>query len=137
MAAVVPALLGDHGRRADGGLAVVFALGILSVVVLTGYVGQVSLCQATFMGISAFGTGWLVNFGLNFWVAAAVGVVLAFFLGVIVGLPALRLRGILLAIVTVGVALSFDYYFFQDKAFDWFNGGCRAGWSRRRATSSG
>ena len=109
-------------------VAVLFAFGILSVVILTGYAGQVSLCQATFMGISAFTTASLVNHGLNFFIAAACGVVAAFLVGVIVGIPALRLKGILLAIVTVGVALGFDDYFFKDRAFEWFNGGV-GGWT--------
>ncbi|MFN2464281.1 MAG: branched-chain amino acid ABC transporter permease [Candidatus Dormibacteria bacterium] len=109
-------------------VAVLFGFGILSVVILTGYAGQVSLCQATFMGISAFTTASLVNHGINFFVAAVGGVLASFLLGVIVGIPALRLKGITLAIVTVGVALGFDDYFFKDKAFDWFNGGV-GGWS--------
>jgi ABC-type branched-subunit amino acid transport system permease subunit len=108
-------------------VTVLYAFGILSVVILTGYVGQVSLCQATFMGISAFTVGALVNSGVNYFAAAVVGVLAAFVLGVLVGIPALRLRGILLAIVTVGVALSFDYYFYQDQVFAWFNGGL-SGW---------
>ncbi|MGI8609563.1 MAG: branched-chain amino acid ABC transporter permease [Candidatus Dormibacteria bacterium] len=126
--ALVPARFNNLSIRSDAALAVIFALAILSVVVLTGYVGQVSLCQGTFIGISAFATGWLFNAGFNYWAAAGVGVVLSFILGVLVGLPALRLRGILLAVVTVGVALSFDYYFFQDDAFAWFNGGT-GGWA--------
>ena len=109
-------------------LALVFGLGVLSVVVLTGYAGQVSLCQATFMGISAFATGALATHGFNYFIAAIIGVFVSFFLGVAVGIPALRLRGILLAIVTVGVAISFDYFFFQDAALSWFNGGL-AGWT--------
>ncbi|MEA2645750.1 MAG: branched-chain amino acid transport system permease protein [Chloroflexota bacterium] len=136
VAGILPALSGSIAIRADASFAVIFALGILSVVVLTGYVGQVSLCQATFMGISAYGTAWLVNSGVNYWVAAVVGVILAFGLGVLVGIPALRLRGILLAIVTVGVALSFDVYFFQDDAFAWFNGG-GGGWGVDGATLFG
>jgi branched-chain amino acid transport system permease protein len=109
-------------------LAVVYAFGVLSVVVLSGYVGQVSLCQATFVGLAAFSTAALVNgLGFNYFVSAGVGVLGAFVLGVIVGIPALRLRGILLAIVTAGVALCFDYYFFQDPQFTWFNGGV-GGW---------
>jgi sulfate-transporting ATPase len=132
--ALLPNILGIGGMLGPlssvqaGSLAVIFGLGILSVVILTGYVGQVSLCQATFMGVSAFGTAWLVNSGLNYWVAAVAGVVMAASLGIVVGVPALRLRGILLAIVTLGVALSFDNYFFQDDAFRWFNGGL-SGWA--------
>lgn len=108
-------------------VAVLYGFGILSVVILTGYVGQVSLCQATFMGVAAFTVGTLLNQGVNYFVAAVIGIAAAFVLGVLVGLPALRLRGILLAIVTVGVALSFDAYFYQDSAFAWFNGGL-SGW---------
>jgi len=114
--------------RLDAALAVIFGFAILSLVLLTGYVGQVSLCQATFMGVAAYGTGMLTaTFHLNYWVAAVAGVLMAFLLGVAVGLPALRLRGILLAIVTLGVALVFDKYFFRDDAFTWFTNGSE-GW---------
>jgi branched-chain amino acid transport system permease protein len=137
VAGLLPLLL-PHSLEIGGVLAtsLVFAFGILSVVVLTGYVGQVSLCQATFMGISAFGTAALVGHGVNYFAAAAFGTLLAFSLGVAVGIPALRLRGILLAIVTVGVALSFDYFFFQDQAFGWFNGGL-SGWRVQSASLFG
>jgi branched-chain amino acid transport system permease protein len=129
VAAFIPLLPALHNLSyaLDAAYAVMFALTILSVVILTGYVGQVSLCQGTFMGVSAFATGWLYNAGFNYLLAALCGVIIAFALGVLVGIPALRLRGILLAIVTVGVALSFDYFFFQDQSFGWFNGGL-SGW---------
>jgi branched-chain amino acid transport system permease protein len=112
------------GRMA---LAVIWAFAVLSVIVLTGYVGQVSLCQGTFVGVSAFATASLVNHGANYFLAGATGVVLAFALGVAVGIPALRLQGILLAVTTAGVALAFDYFFYQDDFFSWFNGG-KSGW---------
>ena len=140
VAALVPLLLpvGMQNLAIGGALAVsvLYAFGVLSVVVLTGYVGQVSFCQATFMGISALATAALVNHGLNYFASAAVGVALSFALGIIVGIPALRLRGILLAVVTVGVALSFDYFFFQDASFGWFNGGL-SGWKVEEATFFG
>lgn len=133
IAAVVP-LLPFFGKNlvaaSVAAVAVLYAFGILSVVVLTGYVGQVSLCQATFMGISAFTTAAVVNQvpSIPYLGAAVIGVLVSFLFGVLVGLPALRLRGILLAIVTVGIALVFDYYFSIDGAFKWFNGGL-SGWS--------
>jgi branched-chain amino acid transport system permease protein len=126
-AAFIPLPLNNLVAANVAAVAVLYGFGILSVVILTGYVGQVSLCQATFMGVSAFTVGAMTNLGVNYFAAAVAGVVVAFTLGVLVGIPALRLRGILLAIVTVGVALSFDYYFFQDRAFDFFNGGV-SGW---------
>jgi branched-chain amino acid transport system permease protein len=112
----------------DAALAVVYGLAILSLVLLTGYVGQVSLCQATFVGIGAYTSAWLFNvFHVNYLLAMAGATAAAFALGVLIGLPALRLRGIMLAIVTLGVALVFDRYFFTDHAFDWFTNGA-SGW---------
>jgi branched-chain amino acid transport system permease protein len=125
--AVIPTGL-DLELQFDAALAAIYGLAILSLVLLTGYVGQISLCQATFMGISAFGTGMLVNtFHLNYFVAAPIGVLMSFLVGIAVGIPALRLRGILLAVVTLGVALVFDKYLFIDSAFAWFTGG-NFGW---------
>ena len=118
----------DIGFQFDAALALVWGFSILSLVLLTGYVGQVSLCQATFAGVGAYGAGMMVStFHASYLVAVLVGVVAAFALGLLVGLPALRLRGITLAIVTLGIALVFDRYVFQDHIFDWFTGGS-GGW---------
>ena len=118
----------DVGLKFDAALSLVWAFAILSVVLLTGYVGQVSLCQATFAGVGAYAAGMIVNtFHAGYIVGIIVGVIAAFALGVLVGLPALRLRGITLAIVTLGIALVFDKYVFQDHIFDWFTGGT-GGW---------
>jgi len=118
----------DVGLKFDAALSLVWAFAILSVVLLTGYVGQVSLCQATFAGVGAYAAGMIVNtFHAGYVVGIIVGVIAAFALGVLVGLPALRLRGITLAIVTLGIALVFDKYVFQDHIFDWFTGGT-GGW---------
>jgi branched-chain amino acid transport system permease protein len=112
----------------DAALALVWGICLLSLVLLTGYVGQVSLCQATFAGVGAYGAGMMVStFHAGYLIAVLVGVLGAFALGLLVGLPALRLRGITLAIVTLGIALVFDRYVFQDHIFDWFTGGS-GGW---------
>jgi ABC-type branched-subunit amino acid transport system permease subunit len=76
------------------------------------------------------------SFHVDYIVAVAAGVAGAFSLGVLVGLPALRLRGITLAIVTLGIALVFDRYVFQDHAFEWFTGGS-GGWRVDNATMFG
>jgi ABC-type branched-subunit amino acid transport system permease subunit len=118
----------DVGFKFDAALAVIWGFGLLSLVLLTGYVGQISLCQATFAGVGAYAAGMMVaTFHADYLAAIAVGVGAAFVLGVLVGLPALRLRGITLAIVTLGIALVFDRYVFQDHAFEWFTGGS-GGW---------
>ena len=127
----------DVGFKFDAALAVIWAFGLLSLVLLTGYVGQISLCQATFAGVGAYGAGMMVSsLHADYAVAVIAGVAAAFILGVLVGLPALRLRGITLAIVTLGIALVFDRYVFQDQAFEWFTGGS-GGWRIDHATLFG
>lgn len=82
------------------------ALILLSYVVVTGYAGQISLCQYAFAGLGAFVAGRLIGaFGWPIEAAVAVGVVAAAVSGLIVGLPALRTRGISLAIITLGFAV--------------------------------
>ena len=127
----------DVGFKFDAALAVIWAFGLLSLVLLTGYVGQISLCQATFAGVGAYGAGMMVSsLHADYAVAVIAGVAAAFVLGVLVGLPALRLRGITLAIVTLGIALVFDRYVFQAHAFEWFTGGS-GGWRIDHATLFG
>ena len=127
----------DVGFQFDAALAVILGFGLLSLVLLTGYVGQVSLCQATFAGVGAYAAGMTVStFHADYMIAIAVGVLAAFTLGIVVGLPALRLHGITLAIVTLGIALVFDRYVFQDHIFDWFTGGS-GGWRVDSATLFG
>ena len=127
----------DVGFQFDAALAAVWGFGLLSLVLLTGYVGQISLCQATFAGVGAYAAGMMVStFHADYIIAIAVAVLAAFTLGVLVGLPALRLHGITLAIVTLGIALVFDRYVFQDHIFEWFTGGS-GGWRVDGATLFG
>jgi branched-chain amino acid transport system permease protein len=88
------------------------ALGLvaLSLVPLTGWAGQVSLCQMTFAGLGAFA---MVRFGSG---GSAVGllaaVAIAVPVGALVALPALRLRGLYLALATLAFAVLMDNVFF-------------------------
>jgi branched-chain amino acid transport system permease protein len=79
------------------------AIGALGLNVLTGYTGQVSLGHAFFLGIGAYTAAFLGDHGVNaaIWIPAA-GVV-AGLVGLLVGPTALRLRGLYLAIVTIGL----------------------------------
>jgi ABC-type branched-subunit amino acid transport system ATPase component/ABC-type branched-subunit amino acid transport system permease subunit len=84
----------------------VFALVAVSVVVVTGWSGQLSLCQFAFVGVGAVLTYALVTRGMGYgWAVlyATVGGVLA---AVVVGLPALRVRGFFLAVTTLGFAVA-------------------------------
>jgi branched-chain amino acid transport system permease protein len=93
------------------------ALGIvmLSLVLLTGYGGQVSLCQLTFAGLGAFAMGRVApGHGTLLGLLAAVG--LAAGVGSIVALPSLRLRGLYLALVTLAFAEGMDIAFFNNSS---------------------
>jgi branched-chain amino acid transport system permease protein len=90
------------------------ALGIvmLSLVPLTGYAGQVSLCSMTFAGLGAFTIVKLGTDGSPLALLAAFG--LAGLVGVVVALPALRLQGLYLALGTLAFGLFMDSVFFSD-----------------------
>jgi branched-chain amino acid transport system permease protein len=81
----------------------------LSFVVLTGFAGQTSLAQMAVAGIAGFALSKLaMEYGVPFPIAPILAALIATVCGMLIGLPALRLRGINLAIVTLagGVAVS-------------------------------
>jgi ABC-type branched-subunit amino acid transport system permease subunit len=90
----------------------------LSLVVLTGYVGQVSLAQMSFAGLSAFELSHLAGgVGIPFPWSPLLASLLAVPLGILIGLPALRLRGVNLAVVTLAAAFAIDALLFNDESF--------------------
>ena len=89
----------------------------LSLVVLTGYVGQISLAQMAFAGVAGFSLAKLTSaWDVPFPVAPLVAAVLAAAVGVAVGLPALRLRGLSLAVVTLAAAVAVEEAVFKAPA---------------------
>jgi branched-chain amino acid transport system permease protein len=98
----------------------VFAIIGLSLVVLTGWAGQISLGQMSFVAIGAAVAGkctlnWNVDMSLALIAGGAAGGVAAF----IVGLPALRLRGLYLAVTTLIFALAVTSWFLNARFFGW------------------
>jgi len=93
-----------------GTSAIVAAIAILGLGIVTGSAGMIALCQLTFAAVGA----WVVA-GLNvigapggFIVWLVLGGLAAGVVGILVGLPALRLRGVNLAVVTLGFAAAAD-----------------------------
>ncbi len=87
----------------------------LSVVVITGFAGQLSLCQFTLGGMAAWVSGQLaIHIGLPFSLALVVGPLAMIPVGILVGLPALRTRGISLAVTTLGLAVVADAMIFNN-----------------------
>jgi len=85
---------------------------MLSLVLLTGYAGQVSLAQMTFVGLGAFSMGRYFGGG-SLWGILLAGVV-AGVIGAIAALPALRLQGLYLALSTLAFAQAMTALFFRD-----------------------
>src|SRR3984893_12315100 len=101
---VLPMLLPDY--LVDFSLVLIFGLCALSLMVLAGFTGLVSLGHAAFLGIGAYahvyfsqdlGLPWILSVALATGLTAAVGV--------LVGTPALRMTGIYLTIATLAFAL--------------------------------
>jgi ABC-type branched-subunit amino acid transport system ATPase component/branched-subunit amino acid ABC-type transport system permease component len=94
------------------------AIVLLSIVVLTGYTGQLSLAQYSIAGFGAFVAGRLVAvFDIPFLLGLVAGVAAAVPLGIIFGLPAVRTRGINLAIVTLGLGTTIELMLFRNRNY--------------------
>ena len=100
-----------------GGLLLSIALAVvaLSFVVITGYVGQASLAQLALAGAGAFLTSGLsYSWGVPFPFAPILAGVAVAGIGVVVGLPALRLRGLNVAIATLALATTLEAAWFRN-----------------------
>ena len=98
----------------------VFAVIGLSLVVLSGWAGQISLGQMAFVAIGAAVSGkctisWNVDMSLSLLIGGTAGAAAA----LIVGLPALRLRGLYLAVTTLVFALAVNSWMLNRQFFDW------------------
>jgi len=90
----------------------------LSLVVVTGYAGQVSLAQLTLAGVGGFAlSGITQSWGVPFPFAPLLAGLITAGVGVIVGLPALRLRGMTLGVVTLALAYSIEAVWFRNGQF--------------------
>ncbi len=94
------------------------ALIMLSLVVVTGYAGQLSLAQFAIAGFGAWVAGRLVAAdGLPFLAAAAIGIVATVPLGVAFMFPAARTRGINFAVVTLGLGTALELMLFDNQNY--------------------
>ena len=101
--------------------AVILATIYLSITVITGLAGQISLCQGTFAAIGGFSVFQLADrLGLSVLVAMVIGAAIAALVGALLSLPVLRLGGIWVAIATLAFALFFDSVMVK---FSWVGGG--------------
>ena len=114
-------LITQHQWR--GAIITTMVMGIiaLSQVVVTGYSGQISFAQLTIAGVSAFSlTRIQYQLHVPFPFAPLLAAVFAMIVGTVVGLPALRIRGLPVAVVTLALAAALQDLWFNNPQF---NGG--------------
>jgi branched-chain amino acid transport system permease protein len=103
------------------GKVAIFACALLGLNLLTGYSGQISLGNGAFMAVGGYTTAILVHAaGVPYWVTIPLAGIVAGAAGLLIGIPALRLSGVYLALATFALALSIPPIL---NHFDTFTGG--------------
>jgi ABC-type branched-subunit amino acid transport system permease subunit len=111
--ALLPIPFGSFGFFV-GQFALVYAILGLSVVVVTGYAGLVSLMTYSFAGIGAMVTGIaMASWGWPFWLAIPLAALATVPVSIVVGVTAVRLKGLYLAIATLTLADALGETFFK------------------------
>jgi len=96
-----------------------FGIVAVSLVVLTGWAGQISLGQFGLVGISAGVAGGMVaKHNIDFFVALAIGIAVGVVAAVLIGLPAVRIQGLYLAVTTLGFSYAVQGYLLNKSS--WF-----------------
>ncbi|MDX8440266.1 branched-chain amino acid ABC transporter permease [Mesorhizobium australafricanum] len=107
VAALLPAALSGFQLQ-QVSIAISYAIAILGLNLLMGFAGQICLAQGTLFGVGAYVTAILnATYGVHPLATLPAAAVLTALAGLVVGLPALRLQGLQLAIITFGVAAAF------------------------------
>lgn len=89
-------------------------IGALGLNLLTGYTGQISLCHGAFLGIGAYTSALLTGtWGISFFLSLPLAGIMAAGLGMIVGIPSLRLKGLYLALGTLAFGFIVEYVIFH------------------------
>ena len=104
-------------------MVVVYAIAILGLSLLTGFNGQISLGHGAFYAIGAYTTAILMTtWNVPYWLTLPVSAVLCAVVGFLLGLPALRLGGLYLALTTYALAIAIPQIL-KYKAFEDWTGG--------------
>lgn len=104
------------------GSAVFYALIVLSIVVLTGWTGQISLAALGFAGAGAFASAFFsTQAHLPFYVVVPISGLLGIPIALLIGVPALRLRGFFLALATLAFMVACESWLFTQSFFSTHN----------------
>lgn len=104
---LIPLVLDDYTTSQLTFISI-YSIATVGLMLLTGYTGQISLGHAAFLAIGSYASAIMTTKGVPFIVALPIAGILASLVGIIIGLPALRLTGLYLAIATMGFAFIVD-----------------------------
>jgi len=123
LAAVVPTLLFSGYHLFQMTMVVVYGVAILGLAILTGINGQISLGHGAFYAIGAYTTAILMSsWDVPYWATLPVSAVVCATVGFLVGLPALRLGGLYLALTTFALAVAIPQILKHKLFEDWTGG---------------
>ncbi|MBW3664587.1 MAG: branched-chain amino acid ABC transporter ATP-binding protein/permease [Actinobacteria bacterium] len=113
---ILPFLPGTSDLLGSAAQAATFTIVASSLVLLTGWVGQISLAHAAFVGVGAYATGWAAGrLGLTFPLSMPVAVVVAGLVAGVLGVVALRVRGLYLAVATLIFSWAASEFLFRQE----------------------
>src|SRR5271154_5279372 len=123
LAAIVPVVLFTDYHLFQLTMVVVYAIAILGLALLTGFNGQISLGHGAFYAIGAYTSAVLMTtWSVPYWATLPVSALVCGVVGFLVGLPALRLGGLYLALTTFALAVAIPQLL-KFKAFEDWTGG--------------
>jgi branched-chain amino acid transport system permease protein len=100
------------------------AIIIMSFVVITGYVGQISVVQLALSGVAGFTLSHLAtDAGIGFPLGPVIAIAVTTLLGLVTAVSALRVRGVSLAVVTLAAALAMEQFIFVNSTWGGGSGG--------------
>jgi ABC-type branched-subunit amino acid transport system ATPase component/ABC-type branched-subunit amino acid transport system permease subunit len=117
VALTLPKLL-NPSNLDEVSVAIVFGLGALSLVVLSGWGGTISLGQQALVGVGAVAAGNLImHTNADLFLSLAAAAIAGALVAVVLGLPALRVKGMYLAVTTMAFAVAANDFFFNPSNF--------------------
>src|ERR1700756_4747900 len=123
LAALLPTLLLSNYHLFQLTMVVVYAIAILGLALLIGFNGQISLGHGAFYAIGAYTSAVLMTtWNVPYWATLPVSALVCGVVGFLVGLPALRLGGLYLALTTFALAVAIPQLL-KFKAFEDWTGG--------------
>ena len=119
LAVTAPWIFGDN-QTPQATLILIYAMVGVSLVVLTGWTGQISLGQYAISGVASGTSAMLVaSHGWDFFAVMFTAGMVGAGVAVLVGLPALRIQGLFLAVTTLGFAFAVEGYILKREFFPW------------------